>query len=84
MRRNLRVAAAFLTVLCVAIWVAFGANRGWTKTTHTRMEKDPVTDIEYPVVEKNFSPGVELLGLGLLISAALAGISFAFKPKPKH
>jgi len=68
----------------VAIWIAFGADRGWTKTTRTRMERDPVTDIEYPVVEKKFRPGVELLGLGLLVSAALAGISFAFKTKTKN
>jgi hypothetical protein len=48
------------------------------------MQRDPVTDIEYPAVEKHFSPGVELLGAGLIVSAALAAISFAFKPKPKH
>jgi hypothetical protein len=80
----LRVTAALLAVICVAGWLALGANRGWTKTTRTRMEKDPVTEIEYPAVEKHFSPGVELLGAGLLLSAALAGASFVFKPKPKY
>jgi hypothetical protein len=76
-------------VLCVAVslivWLALGANRGWTKTTRTRMEKDPLADgMEYPVVEKHLSPGVELPGVGLLVALALAGISFAFKPKLKH
>ena len=81
----MRVAAALLTMLCVVIWVAFGANRGWTKTTRTHWEKDPAADnMDIPVTEKHFSPGVELLAAGLLISAALAGISFAFKPKPKY
>ena len=84
MRRNLRVAATVLAIACAAVWFALGANRGWTKTTRTEMKKDPVTDIDYPVVEKHFSPGVEALGAGLLLSAVLAGASFAFKPKPKH
>jgi hypothetical protein len=83
-RRYLRVAAMMLGVSSVALWLTLGANRGWTKTTRTEMKKDPVTDIDYPVVEKRFSPGVELLGAVLLISVALAGVSFAFKPKPKH
>jgi hypothetical protein len=82
-RRTLRVVAASLSLICIAAWLAFGANRGWSKTTRTRMEKDPVTEIEYPAVEKHFSPGVEALGAGLLLSAVLAGVSFAFKPKPK-
>ena len=52
--------------------------------TRTRMEKDPVTDIEYPIVEKRFGPGIEMLGAGLFVSIALIGVSFAFKPKPKY
>jgi hypothetical protein len=83
-RRTLRVAAVLLAMICVAAWLARGANRGWTKTTRTHMEKDPVTEIEFPAVEKYFSPGVEALGAGLLFCAALAGVSFAFKPKPKY
>jgi hypothetical protein len=70
--------------LCVTAWLILGANRGWTKTTRTEMKKDPVTELEYPVVENHFTPGVEMLGAGLLLALALAGISFAFKPKPKH
>ena len=84
MRRNLRLVAAVCGVFSVVMWLALGANRGWTKTTRTHTEKDLVTDLPYPVIEKYFSPGVELLAAGLLVSAALAGISFAFKPKPKH
>ena len=70
--------------MAVVLWLALGANRGWTKTTRTQMEKDPVTEIEYPKVEKHFSPGVELLGAALLAAGVLAGTSFVFKPKPKH
>ena len=78
------MAAVALGVLCIAMWFALGANPGWTKTTRTRMEKDPVTDLPYPIIEKHFSPGVEALGVGLFLSAALASFSFAFKTKPKH
>ena len=84
MRQNLRLVAAVFGVFSIVTWFALGANRGWTKTTSTRMDKDPVTDIAFPVTEKHFSPGVELLGAGLSLSVALAGISFAFNPKPNH
>jgi len=83
-RRNLRVVALLLGLTSIALWLALGANRGWTKTTRTEMKKDPITEIDYPVIEKDFSPGVEALGAGLMISAAVAGLSFAFKPKPKN
>ena len=75
------MAAALLAFLCVAGWIVLGANRGWTRTTQTRMELDPVTEIEFPVVEKRFSPGVELLAAGLSISAALAGVSLFVRTK---
>jgi len=68
-------------VISVTAWLALGANRGWTKTTRTRMEKDPVTEIDYPKVENDFSPGVELLGAGLMVSAMLAGVSFLVRGK---
>jgi hypothetical protein len=71
-----------LAVACLVAWMALGANRGWTRTSQTRMEKDPVTEIEFPVVEKGFSPGVELLGAGLLSAAVLAFLSFFIRNKP--
>jgi hypothetical protein len=81
MRRAWRIAGIFCALISVAAWLAFGANRGWTKTTRTRMEKDPVTEIEFPNVEKKFSPGVELLALGLLLSTAIIGVSFFVRQK---
>ena len=68
-------------MISVVVWLALGANRGWTKTTRTHMEKDPVTEIEFPKVERHFSPGVELLGAGLVLSVVLAGISFFIRSK---
>jgi hypothetical protein len=82
MRRALRVAGLLCALACVIAWVALGANRGWTQTTRTRMEKDPLADgLEYPVVEKHFSPGVELLGAGLAVSAVLVSVSFFVRRK---
>ena len=84
MRRALRGTAVLCALISVSVWLAFGANRGWTKSTRTQLKKDPVTEIDYPVVEKHFSPGVDLLGIGLVATAALAAVSFAFKTKNKH
>jgi hypothetical protein len=77
----LRVIAALLAILFLTLWLALGANRGWTKTTRTRMSKDPVTELDYPMIEKHFSPGIEVLGFGLLACAALAGLSFTIQKR---
>jgi hypothetical protein len=83
MRRLLRIAAVFVVLAALAAWAATGANRGWTKTTHTRMEKDPVTEIEYPVTEKRFLPGIDVLA-GAFLVAALLGISSVVVPKKNN
>ena len=60
-RRILQWVALGLAAVVVAGRLALGANRGWTKTTVTRWQKDPVTEIDGPVVEKKFVPGIDLL-----------------------
>lgn len=65
----------------LAFWALKGADTGWTKTTESRMEVDPVTEMEYPVIEDRFVPGVDFLGGALLCAAVLFGISFAFGRK---
>jgi hypothetical protein len=73
-----------LTVVVVVGWLALGANRGWTKTTVTRWQKDPVTEIEGPVVEKKFVPGIDLLVVSLAGALALFVASlFVSKTKNK-
>lgn len=42
------------------------------------MELDPITEIEYPVIEERFVPGVDFLGGAFLCAVVLFGISFAF------
>ena len=76
MRKALQRIALGLAVALAAWWLLTGAHRGWTKTTVTRWQKDPVTDIEGPVIEKRFVPGLDLLALGLAGAAALYLASF--------
>jgi len=71
MRRILRICALGLAMFSLLLWLLLGANRGWTKTTVTKWQKDPVTEIEGPVIEKKFVPGVDLLALSLAGALAL-------------
>ena len=82
MRTAFRVLGLLIAVVVLAVWVALGANRGWTKTTTTEMLKDPVTEIEYPgPPQKKFIPGVEVLGSGLALAVVLVSTSFFIKRK---
>jgi len=68
----------------VAGWLALGANPGWTKTSVTRWQKDPVTEIDGPVVEKKFVPGIDLLVASLAGALTLFVVSlFVSKNKNK-
>lgn len=42
----------------------------------TKWVKDPVTELDGPIIEKRFVPGVDLLAAAGLASAVLFGISF--------
>jgi len=82
MRRILRVGALALAVFSLLLWLLLGANRGWTKTTRTRWQKDPVTEIDGPVIEKAFLPGVDFLAVGLVGALTLFILSlFASKTR---
>ena len=81
MRCTLRIAAWLLAVATVAVWFILGHNTGWTKNSVTHFVRDPVTDIDGPVVENKFVPGVDFLGGGLLLAGALGAGSFFFRKK---
>jgi hypothetical protein len=76
MKTLLRRLSVILALSALATWLALGRNTGWTKTSVTTMKTDPVTTLEYPVTEKRFVPGIDLLGVSLAGAAALAGLSF--------
>lgn len=75
-RTALRWGSLILAAGIVLSWILLGANRGWTRTSVAIPKKDPVTDQDYFEWQKKFVPGVEILGAGLLITAALFGVSF--------
>ncbi|EEF58167.1 hypothetical protein [Pedosphaera parvula] len=82
MRTKLRVFALILTLIILAFWFFGGPNLGWTKTSVAHKEKDPVTELEKIVYEKQFVPGMDFLFGGLAFAAVLSASSFFFKKKP--
>ena len=77
----LRAVAAILILAAAGMWVATGANRGWTKTSVPVKRTDEVTGITVDDYQKRFVPGVDFLGAALLGSGILAGASFLFRKK---
>jgi hypothetical protein len=81
-KRILRIVAAILILAALGVWLAQGANRGWTKTSVPVKKTDEVTGITVDEYQKQFVPGADFLGAALLGSALLAGASFLFR-KPQ-
>ena len=75
-RRILRFLAATLILAALGLWLALGANRGWTKTSVPVKRTDEVTGITVDDYKKQFEPGVDFLGAALLGSGLLASASF--------
>jgi hypothetical protein len=85
-KSKLRAAAVLLVVVGGGFWFFGGMHLGWTKTSVQTMQKDPVTEIDYPVIEKRFVAGVDFLGGFLALAGALWGASLfarSGKPEPK-
>ena len=80
-RNLLRIVAVVLVMAAAGLWLAKGANRGWTKTSVTKKTVDDVTGIEGVTYEKGFIPGVDFLTAGLLAAVALTGVSFLYRNK---
>jgi hypothetical protein len=80
-RTTLRVAAILIGLVVTAFWFFGGANTGWTKNSVLHLEKDPVTEIEKPVYERRFVPGINFLGGGVAVAVFLGGSSFLFRRK---
>jgi hypothetical protein len=82
-RKLVRILAALLALVGLALWLASGANRGWTKNRVEKRTVDEVTGIEGITYEDRFVPGVDFLG-GILVGAGvLAGVSFLIRKKDK-
>lgn len=71
----LRLAAAATLLTVLGLWIATGAHRGWTQTSKVVLQHDEITGIDFPVREKTFVAGVEIVLAGAGFAAALAGTS---------
>ena len=83
MRNLVRILAAVLALVGLAVWLAGGANRGWTKNRVEKRTVDEVTGIEGITYEDRFVPGVDLLAGTLVGAGVLAGVSLLFRKKDK-
>ena len=73
MKQKVRLAASAFAFISVAFWFFGGPNLGWTRTSIEKWQVDPVTQIEYPVIEKRFVPGLDLLATCLIGAGLIAG-----------
>jgi len=78
MKKLLRSLAIIVALAAAVVWVATGANRGWTKTSVPVKTLDDVTGIEGISYQQKFLPGVDFLGAAAVASGLLAGASFFF------
>ena len=83
MRDLLRILALTLIAVSLMAWLSFGPNLGWTKTSVTKWQQDPVTELQGPVIEKRFVPGIDLLALCMIGAVVLFGISLVKGKTPK-
>ncbi len=80
-RRLLLVASALLALGSVGFWAAKGAHRGWSQNKVPVKAVDEVTGLEHVTYEDRYVPGVDFLGGGLALAAALAGASLFLRKK---
>ena len=79
MKTAIRTLAIIVALASVAVWLATGANRGWTKTSEPVKTMDEVTGIDGITYQKRFAPGLDFLGAALLGAGILTGVSFLFR-----
>ena len=77
-KKILRISAALVIVLALGMWLATGANPGWTKTSVPVKRTDEVTGITVDDYQNRFVPGADFLGAALLGASFLAGASLLF------
>lgn len=79
MKKMLRLVALLVFVGAIVVWLAAGANRGWTKTSTAIKTLDEITGIEGITYENRFAPGLDFLGAALFGAGILTGVSFLFR-----
>jgi hypothetical protein len=84
MKRALQILAIVLAVATLSVWLAKGANTGFTKNRIQVKTVDPITEIEQVEWQDRFLPGVDFLGGGLVVAGALLGGSFFIRKQNKQ
>ena len=82
LRTTLRATALVLLLATVGFWAAKGAHRGWSQNRVQVSRTDEVTGIVFTTYEDRFVPGIEVLGAGVALSAALAAAAFFVRSHP--
>ena len=77
----LRILAAVVLLAAGGVWMATGANRGWTKTNIKHETPDPVTGLVGITYDKGFVPGVDFLAAAVLAAGVLAAASLVVKKR---
>lgn len=73
--------AGLLLISSLGVWLATGRHLGWTKTEVTRIERDEITGLDYPIREDKLVAGIDMLGLGLGLAGSFALASRALRPR---
>ena len=73
-----------VALAAAALWLSLGANRGWTKTSIPLKKVDEVTGIEGVEYRKRFVPGIDFLGVMLLVAGLLEGASLFLRRPITH
>lgn len=81
--RLLRLLALVLLAATVGTWGYLGAHRGWSQNRVPIRQVDEITGIEYVTYEARFVPGIDWLGGGSLLAAAVFALSFLPRLNPK-
>ena len=84
MKKALQILAMLVVLAAGIIWLATGANRGWTKTSVPVKTLDEVTGIEGITYQKKFLPGVDFLGAAFGGAVVIAGASLFFRKPNKN
>ena len=84
MKRPLVITGGFVALATLAVWLATGAHRGWTKTSVMITEIEPVTGQENNFQRKQFVMGIELLAAGIALAGLLTATAFLVKSKPNQ
>jgi len=84
MKRLLQFLALALALATVTVWLAKGANTGWTKDRVQVKTLDPITEIEQVEWRDQFLPGLDFLGGGLVLAGGLAVGSLFFRKQTKQ